>query len=398
MLECQITTPHSSHCPRCNGPVTIWVYDDPHPGSVTTAGMCQAFCQDVVPCDGGLLGPGRILDRRPSIKLDQALLAEVETRANQCLVQPGCLKPPIDAHTVPDNWMRAIDRTHVYLFRPNPASSGPPGSPPKIPHKVSIRRATTAGFACGEHDSVFQPADRKAGNLMDRRRLNLLFYRAILKALNGELLAEELSRTHFGPIVDAIVPDNAAQRAERMRILEHAGSLLRISLIHPALNWRIKHISKFLPGCPRIACSAAGEWIKHWIDFWTGPVVPVRSDGVWGITIMPTDGGHHATLHYCTIAEVHREARYHLGIMEREMRVFKEGDGRDLEEALSTYAIALAEDLCIGIDAWESYSAERKRLIEKAWTSKTWIPSGEFGMTTFDDIPEQDTHKLNLFR
>ena len=401
MQECSITTPHEPHCPRCNGPVSIWVYEDLQPGVVNTASVCQAFCQDVVPCDGGLtsqLGPGEILDRRSSINLDRKLMETTELRANQCLVQPGCPNPPIDAHTVPDNWMRVIDHKQVYLFRPNPKSSAPPNKPPTIPHKVSIRRATTAGFACREHDSVFQPADQRARNLMDWGRLNLLFYRAMLKALNRELLAAEVSRTHFGPIVDSIVSDNAALRSERIRILMHASGLLKTSLAYPALNWRIKHISRMLPGSPRIACSAAGEWVQHWVDILGEPAWPIESDGAWGITILPTDDGHLATLHYCTIAPSRYEAQRHLGMMEREMRIFEENEGRELEEAVSAYAIALGEDLCIGTNPWEAYSEDRKQLIRRAWIGKTWIPNGEFGKTIFEDILEHETPNLNLFR
>ena len=401
MKACQIKTPHDPHCSGCDGPISIWFYEDIKPGALNTAAMCQAFCQDVIPCDGGLtsaFGPGRTLDRRSSINQDRMLLEEFETRANQCLVQPGCPKSPIDAHTVPDNWMRAIDRKHVYLFRPYAASSGPPDRLPKIPHKVSIRRATTAGFACREHDSVFQPADQRTRNLTKRRRLNLLFYRAMLKALNRELLADEVSRTHFGPIVESIVPGDAAHRSNRMRILKYASGLLRQSFAYPVLNWRIKHISKSLPGSPRIACSAAGDWVEHWVDILKEPARAVESDGVWGITIMPTDDGHLSTLHYCTIARSRYEAEHHLSTMEREVRIFEESQGIEFEEAVSAYAIALAEDLCIGTSAWESYPEARKELIKRAWTGKTWIPNGEFGKTMFGDVPEHETPKLNLFR
>ena len=233
---------------------------------------------------------------------------------------------------------------------------------------------------------------------MDQERLNLMFYRALLKALNRELLADEVSRTHFGPIVDSIVSGDGAHRSERVRMLMDASSLLRTSLTYPVLNWRIRHISRLLPGSPRIACSAAGEWVEHWIDFWRGPARSIELNGAWGITVMPTEVGHLATLHYCTIAKSQYEAERHLGMMVREMRVFEESQGRELEEAVSTYAITLAEDLCIGTNAWESYPEDRRGLIEKAWTSKTWIPNGEFGKSAFGDIPEHETPKLNLFR
>ena len=93
MQECTITTPHEPHCPSCNGPADIWIYEGVRPGIITTAGRCQSQCEDVVPCDGGLLASTfnewETLDQGDTINISRRLLEVSRQRAGQCLVQPG---------------------------------------------------------------------------------------------------------------------------------------------------------------------------------------------------------------------------------------------------------------------------------------------------------------------
>ena len=400
MIECPIATPHPPHCPKCDGPVSIWFYDDLEPGSIVSAGNCQANCVDIVPCDGGLsspLGDWRTLDSRSAGKLTQKIATTSTERANQCLHQPGCTDQTIEAHTVPRNWLRVIGPRNIYLFRPSPNPSAPPGQVPPIPHKVSIRRATTAGFTCAEHDAVFQPADERNGNPTSPHRLNLLFYRAVLKAMHGEIAAEEIARTHLGSISGSAKHGSAIAN-QRLLTLSLASELLRTSLIFPALNWRVRHITRQLTGTPSVACSSAGVWDHHWVDFLSGPATPIESNGVWGITVIPTDHGHSATLHYCTVALDQRVAEFHLKKMDLEMTAFKKLQGIPLEEAISTHAIVLTEDLCIGTRAWDSLPSRRKESFKNAWLANTWIPNGQFGRVTVQGISSDEVQDLNLFR
>ena len=401
MIECPITTPHAAHCPKCSGPVSIWFYEDLEPGSIVSAGKCQANCLDIVPCDGGpsaQLGDWKTLDSRATDKLTQEILVTSETRANQCLHQPGCTKQPIDAHTVPHNWLKQIGPSRVYIFRPSPKPTAPPGQLPAIPHKVSIRRATTAGFTCAEHDAVFQPADQRNAGITSPDRLNLLFYRAVLKALHSEIAAEEIARTHLGSAPESMGHGSTIANGRRQSTLALASGLLRTSLLYPVLNWRVRHVTRQLPGTPRIACSDAGVWDHHWVDFFSGPATPIESNGIWGITVMPTDRGHAVTLHYCTVTQDKRMAKRHLSKMDQEMTAFKELQGIALEEAISSQVIVLTENLCIGTRAWDSLPTQRKEVIRKAWTNNTWIPNGEFGRVTIRGISAQEVPDLNLFR
>ena len=401
MYECTITEPHEPHCPKCGGPVSIWFYEDLEPGAVVSASMCQADCLDVVPCDGGLssqIGDWQTLNNREADRLTLDIIAASEGRADQCLHQPGCTNQPIDAHTVPRNWLRQIGPNHVYLFRPSPRPTAPPGQIPAIPHRVSIRRATTAGFACAEHDAVFQPADQRSMNIKSPDRLNLLFYRAVLKALHGQIMAQQVARTHLRTVAESMGYEITVTNQRRYSTLSLASGLLRTSLSHPVLNWRIKHVTKALSGTPRIACSNAGVWDHHWVDFWSGPVRPVESHGVWGITVMPTEDGHVAMLHYCTVATDRYIAERHLSKMAQEMAPFEELEGLALEEAISSHAIVLTEDLCVGSFAWESYSQQRKEVIRRAWTSNSWIPNEEFGHVNVKGISREEFPSLNLFR
>ncbi len=355
MNECFITTPHAPHCPKCNGPVTIWFYDDLEPRSIFSAGMCQANCLDVVPCDGGpsaQLGDWKTLDTRATDRLTQQIIAASEVRANQCLHQPGCTNQPIEAHTVPRNWLKQIGPKDVYLFRPSPKPTGPPGQLPAIPHRVRIRRATTAGFTCAEHDAIFQPADQRNTKITSPGRLNLLFYRAVLKAFHGEIVAEEIARTHVGTVAEAAGRGTTIANAKRRSTLQLASGLLRMSLLYPVLNWRIKHVTRLLPGVPRIACSNAGVWDHHWVDFLSAPARPIEANGVWGITVIPTDLGHTATFHYCSVAQDESVASRHLSKMDQEMTTFKELKEIPLEQAISSHVIVLTENLCIGTRAW----------------------------------------------
>ena len=354
----------------------------------------------VHPCpsvDSGLGEPKILTDRR-SISLTQKTLEHSEIKGEQCLYEVGCPNPPIAAHAVSDNWMRVIDDSDVYLFRPSSKPLGPPENPPVIPNRVSIDRATTAGFICGEHDKLFEKADLRTGDLESRERLNLLFCRALLKSLNRGIVAEEVGRTHVGAIIESIAPSMRSFVQKQNTVLKYASSLLRTSLTYPVLNWRIRHLTKFLPGNPRIACSGAGDWVDYWIDFWNGPATSIEAIGAWGITIIPKEDGHLATLHYCTATEDRRIAGQHLVKMEKEMQVFSELQGIALEEALSIYAIALTEDLCMGTKPWESYTPKRQNLIKEAWASTDWIPNGSFAEFVAQSVSNGRLKNLNLFR
>ena len=85
-------------------------------------------------------------------------------------------------------------------------------------------------------------------------------------------------------------------------------------------------------------------------------------------------------------------------MMDAELRTFGELKGIALEEAISAYAIVLAENICIGTRAWDAYTTQRQKLIKKAWESNTWIPNGGFGDIAVHGVSSQDTPKLNLFR
>ena len=292
--------------------------------------------------------------------------------------------------------MRVIDPRDVYLFAPSPNPMGPPGTPPAVPHKVNIRRATTAGFACAKHDEIFRLADQRKGDLTSPKRLNLLFYRALLKALHGEMFGEILSDTHIG----AAVREHGGTlfSTSRMETFRLASSLLRITTRYPVLNWRISHITRFIPGTPRIACSNAGTWDHHWIDFLNVPARQVDALGAWGITVMPRKGGHIATLHYCSVATDKSVANRQLNRMFTELRTFGELKGVALEEAISSYVIVLAENVCVGTRAWDTYTTQRQELIKKAWMSNSWIPNGGFGDIVVQGISARDISNLNLFR
>ena len=402
MQECTVATPHEPHCPSCSGPVDIWLYEDARPGVVTAAGTCQSGCADSIPCDGGLLnstfGEGKTLDRGDNINLTRRLVEMSRGRADQCLVKPDCNQPTIDAHTVSDNWMRATDPKWVYIFGFHPSASGPPGQLPAIPRKVAISRATTAGFACQDHDDAFQLGDQRREDLTNEKRLNLLFYRALLKGLHRQIVAKETEETHLGPFMESIAPGSTATRVLREEMLADASSLLRVSLDYPALNWRIRHVTRFLPGSPRVACSAAGDWVHHWPDFWNSPGAVVTSTGAWGITIMPKEDGHLVTLHHCTMEKDIYAAKRHLGMMDRDIEFFRNSAGVELEQAVSAYAIALAEDLCIGAGAWEQYPQHRKELIAKAWFENSGVPNGQFDHLRLRGVAEHEIPDLNLFR
>ena len=402
MRECKVTTPHEPHCPNCNGPADFWLYEDLRPGVVTTAGMCRLECADAIPCDGGLLtstfGEGKTLDEGDNVNLTRSLLQSSRQRAGQCLVQPGCSQPPIEAHTVPQNWMKGIDPKHVYIFDLHPRAAGPPGQLPAFPRRVAISKATTAGFACKDHDNDFQLGDQRQRDLTDQRRLNLLFYRALLKGLHRQFAAKEVEETHLGPIIESMAPGSTTTRITREQVLTHASSLLRVSLDYPDLNWRIHHLTKYLPGTPRAACSAAGDWVHHWPDFWNSPGTTITAKGAWGITIMPKHDGHLVSLHYCTVAKEIHVAKRHLNMMGREIAIFEQKEGIELEQTISSYAIALAEDLCIGARAWEQYPQNRKDLIAKAWFENSWVPNGQLDNLQLQGVAEHEIPHLNLFQ
>ena len=396
---CNILSTHKPHCTQCNGPVKIWIYGREEK-PVVTVGVCKNGCWDAEPCDGGMLsmlGEGRTLTQRELGTFHRELSLESSAKADRCLHDPGCNAKAILAHSIPKSWLTNLGGNKVYLFRFPPHALRPTGHSHEVPHLVSRKKATTSRFCCSEHDKIFNPVDSRSSDFNGQHNLNLLFYRALLCRLHSVLAAKELFDTHIGHNASLENPQPNLSIEKQIPLLTLACSLLRVALSRPILNWRIRHITRFIGGRPAIACSNAGDWVSNYVDIRsTSRPRPVRALGAWGITVVPKKAGHVIAYHYCSLERNVSLAREHLGKMASELSFLSELGNDNLAVEVSKHLIALTEDLCISSQVWESFSEEKRSLINKAWFANLFVDDDEFANLSLDGVPSGEDKILNL--
>ena len=111
----------------------------------------------------------------------------------------------------------------------------------------------------------------------------------------------------------------------------------------------VRHIS----GEPAIAVSQFSDGIRMRLDAYNSTLQPIAN---WGITVLPTDRGHSAVLHYF---------RQEHDIMNGTTENVRALNGRRLQEYLSSLILDNCENIAISPTIWDAFGAKKQQAIRE---------------------------------
>ena len=182
MKQCGQVGDHYPHCTSCNAAVSSFVsHQDGNAITTLFCANCRTadfICADVAGWDK--------LDRRDIIHINDRSIEIARENADRCYFDLACKNPPIEAHSIPKNWIEFIERPHALIFHKVIPAIHDPSKPAPIPRKVSKKVASTSRYVCDHDDKLFYD-DRGYLTETDRESLNMLLFRPVLQRLHSEV-------------------------------------------------------------------------------------------------------------------------------------------------------------------------------------------------------------------
>ena len=396
MKLCGQTREHYPHCTNCNAPVTpLASHLDEQVITALNCGNCRTaefICADVAGWDK--------LDYSDIVKINNHAIEIARENADRCYFDMACKNKPIDAHSIPQNWIEFIESPHAFIFHRRFPPNHDPSKQPPIPRKVSSRVASTSRFVCDPHDKLFYDS-RGYLTEADREPLNMLLFRAVLQRQHNEVFQDNFSQSVGGMLAwlsGISYPDEA------LRSITFASNSIRDYKDDLAHDYRFVHLVKYLPGKPAVACSNAGMWM---VDSYGDPLtnksvdVPMLFPVAWGITVIPTStdrfAGHIVVEHYCSLIPDRGYARFIVEFIKGKIKLISSLEGEEAEQLISANILGLTEMLCISSEQWGTFSSEKKGLIRHVWENEMGIQYKRIGRMQ-PLTQEYDLVQLNLFR
>ena len=397
MKLCGQTGDHYPHCTNCNVPVTpLASLQDEQVITALKCGSCGTadfICADVTDWDK--------LDPSDIVRINNRAINIARENADMCYFDLDCENTPIDAHSIPKNWIAFIERPHALIFHRRFPSNHDPSKPPPIPRKVSKEVASTSRFVCDPHDKLFYDS-RGYLTEADRKSLNMLLFRPVLQRQHNEVFQANFSESVGGMLAELF--SGISHPDEALRAITFASNSIRDYKDDPAQGYRFVHLVKYLPGKPAVACSNAGMWM---VDSYGDPLTnkfvdaPMLFPVAWGITVIPTStdrfAGHIVVEHYCSLIPDREYARFIVEFIKGKIKLISSLEGEEAEQLISANILGLTEMLCVSQEQWETFSSEKRRLIRQVWETEKVIEPERIGrMQPFEQ--EYDLAQLNLFR
>ena len=331
-----------------------------------------------------------------------------KTEFSSCLVSELCNKSAIQAHSVSQSILKAIqDSGKVVTPKISYSHEGEFG---RLKSDVEFELegvgiASSAAFACHPHDAKFNPIDTSPINHQDHQVLCLLFYRSILKELHT------LSRLQSAnaAIKKAVGPDlqlPPSLRPElRKKALTELKRLVDQCLESPNNNddaCSIVHTVRFInTERPVVAASCAQGESKVLVDSETGEQVAavldvpdwlVGEEGniSWGLTVIPEQAKH------IVVASTLRGSEFE--------GYFAGANGKDLEEMVSVELIRFCENWFLHPLVWKAYGMKKQQAIVAAYANLEDLAQGQYSWPEpgekewYRHSQVTNRHQLNLFR
>ena len=324
---------------------------------------------------------------------------------NRCLVTKDCNERPIRAHSVSRSVLMDI-QANGHVISPgtklSTSRSRYPEPALRFLHR-GIRQASTGNFACQLHDGIFTPIDDEAMDFGDRKILNLLFYRAVIRELwqllrvqRAVMWLEERMRL---PGPQSAHPEN------RQKALDDLAARLRLLIDTDNPNnhaVQIEHIvRRFKTDQPVVAASCAGGGSELAFDRVTGrelsqnelhSITRREPNTCWGLTVVPRRYEHVVVASWIKGS-----------LATHYFRHLTEVSGRELQAAVSGDLIYFCENWFLHPTVWKSYGEKKQQAILKAYDNLMELQRGEYKW--FDRVNKSwysylripNRHQLNLF-
>jgi hypothetical protein len=284
----------------------------------------------------------------------------MKARYERCL-EPSfaCEKQAISAHSVQN--ATAMDliahNNHVYGFRPRLGAAGPKFSFQMIGRK----QASTFTGLCSDHDSeIFRPIDTRPLSLNDPEQLFLIAYRSVTRELHTVLEAVERLQKTYKYLVAAgrVEADKPSMPALEIKgHMDKAFSVWRYREEHYDEAFQkarfddVQHSTFVIEGRPPVLAASSFFSIdnKRWGE---------RFKAVC-LNVVPLTAAETAVIVSFPKAHSGDARRYVASVF------LKEGDAR--LQALSRLIIDRAENFFLSPPHLESWSPEKRQLIETAY-------------------------------
>ena len=287
---------------------------------------------------------------------------------NPCLATKDCNEHSIRAHSVSRAVLMDI-QANGHVISPGTKLLGSKSgySQPAIRFlRTGIRQASTGNFACQLHDGIFTPIDDEAMDFGDGKRLNLLFYRAVIREL-WQLLRVQRAVMWLEERMQLPGPQSGHPE-NRQKALYDLAARLRLLIDTDNSNNRavqIEHIvRRFKTDQPVVAASCAGGGSELAFDRVTGQelsqnelhsITRREPNTCWGLTVVPRRYEH------VVVASWIKDS-----LATHYFRHLTEVNGRELQAAVSGELIYFCENWFLHPTVWESYGEEKQQAILKS--------------------------------
>ena len=282
-------------------------------------------------------------------------------RYKECLVTGDHEGKIVKGHLVPEAWLRKIATDdHVYVFATHSVNlkdmySEQGNEIPKLEH---VNNALVRYFTCRKHEENFYDTDKTEPDLSNPKILNLMAYKAIIgqQWLESLLMQAHKEAYHEWPD-DEVLKYQKRLNSQNVKGLSHYRRQ-----IERCLDPRSCKI------CKGVACKVVAHKVRHISgkptlsvsEFCSGARTRIRPiEGAieyianWGLTILPTDRGHVAILHYFFEEEE---------IMAPTIKDVTLLNGRRLESALSELILKSLENIALRPSMWDGIGRRREAI------------------------------------
>ena len=322
----------------------------------------------------------------------------------ECLMEGDHQGQLIKGHLIPRSWLGKISaENQVVMFAQPPVNlfwSSSNKATETI--RMGIGDAATGFFTCEGHEKSFFSIDATAPDLANVVNLNLMVYKATIAQLWAQTLMKKAYETLASKTTnDEVVRQIANYYTENERGLkiyaQNFGQHLSTDSCdkcNEQVCETIKHKRWVIPGEPALAVSQFTSGFQAKIDYHAKTVQKMVN---WGLTVLPTNKGHVAILHYLKDEEHDLKGLF--------SNLFH-AQGKKLAAELSVIILDNCENVAINPDYWDRLGSRRQQAI----TERFWTRMPEFGFETIQETEKGERsqafpskhvpnlQQLNLFR
>lgn len=312
------------------------------------------------------------------------------TALKKCLVPGICEGKTVEGHSVPRSLMRKMTAGAMVMSFINQPLNGKKNF---LPSAQSINHALTGYFTCEKHDAMFMPIEREIPDFNNPKHLNLIAYKAILKAMWSkhlmrdafESLAKEDSKSEWPSCMVYLFTEMETKIGYYKRIAEQTLGIAEHTSTYggkpqDCLNHKIIRV----PSEQRaIAVCSWSNGLPYEYDPQSLSPLSISQSGC---TVYPLENEHVVVYHY-TDSDAP-------GVNMTNRLLYK-ASGKLLQQRMSRDILRYCEDIVIAPEVWQAFSTEKKQAIKDYFLAT--IPNvGLYSPDAPAVIPEDSWHSKRL--